>query len=132
MSGGLFAILEKIKTKPGMYIGKASVNDLFMFLVGYKIARKELGIELTEEEADFCDNFHGFVERRYKLHTSNYWAKIIMLYCHHEKDGFENFFKLLEDFKGRYKSLERDELDEMDFEDNKQTLEEVICSKSSS
>lgn len=68
----------------------------------------------------------------FAMHTSNSWAKIIMLYCHHEKDGFENFFKLLEDFKGRDKSLERDELDEMAFEDNKQTLEEVICSKSSS
>lgn len=36
---GMFEILEKIRTKPGMYIGRASVNDFFMFLVGYKTAR---------------------------------------------------------------------------------------------
>ena len=126
MSSGLFTILEKIKAKPGMYIGRSSVSDLFMFLVGYKTARKELGIELTEEEADFYENFHGFVEKRYKLHTSNSWGKIIMLYCHSEKDGFENFFKLLDEFKGRDQSLETDGFDEMTSKNNTQTLEEVI------
>ena len=35
--GGLFEILAKIKTKPGMYIGHSSVSDLFFFLAGYKI-----------------------------------------------------------------------------------------------
>lgn len=104
--GGLFEILGKIKARPGMYIGKPSVNDLFMFLVGYKTARRELGIESTEEEIEFYDEFHNFVERRYKLRTSNSWAKIIMLYCHDEKDGFERFFNLLDEFKQRDKSLD--------------------------
>lgn len=36
---GLFEVLAKIKTKPGMYIGHSSVSDLFIFLAGYKIAR---------------------------------------------------------------------------------------------
>jgi hypothetical protein len=104
--GGLFEILGKIKARPGIYIGKPSVNELFMFLVGYKTARRELGIESTEEEIDFYQNFHDFVERRYKVRTSNSWAKIIMLYCHDEKDGFERFFNLLDEFKQRDKSLD--------------------------
>ena len=104
--GGLFEILGKIKARPGMYIGKPSVSDLFMFLVGYKTARRELGIESTEEEIDFYQKFHDFVERRYKVRTSNSWAKIIMLYCHDEKDGFERFFNLLDEFKQRDKSLD--------------------------
>jgi DNA gyrase/topoisomerase IV subunit B len=54
MSVGLYEILEKIRVRPGMYIGKASVTVLFDFLVGYKTARRELGIELTDEDADFC------------------------------------------------------------------------------
>lgn len=113
MGSGLFQILDKIKVKPGMYIGRASVSELFIFLVGYKTARRELGIELSEAEADFCNNFHDFVEKRYKLHTSNSWAKIIMLYCHDEKDGFDDFFKLLDEFKQRDKSLDKDWFDEI-------------------
>ncbi len=41
----LFEVLQKIHSKPGMYIGHASVSDLFMFLVGYKTALRELKIE---------------------------------------------------------------------------------------
>lgn len=93
IQGGLFEILAKIKARPGMYIGKLSVSDLFMFLVGYKTARRELGVESTEAEIDFYQNFHSFVERKYKVQTSNFCPKIIMLYCHEEKDGFEKFFK---------------------------------------
>jgi hypothetical protein len=104
--GGLFEILGKIKARPGMYIGKPSVSDLFMFLVGYKTARRELGIQSTEEEIDFYDEFHNFIETRYKVRTSNSWAKIIMLYCHDEKDGFERFFNLLDEFKQRDKNLD--------------------------
>ena len=30
---GVFEILEKVKSKPGMYIGRPAVSDLFMFLL---------------------------------------------------------------------------------------------------
>jgi hypothetical protein len=43
----LYEVLDKIKERPGMYIGRSSVSDLFMFLVGYGFARNELKIELT-------------------------------------------------------------------------------------
>lgn len=99
LKGGLFNILAKIKAKPGLYIGRPSVSDLFMFLVGYKTARRELGIEAMAEETIFFQDFHQFVERKYNLHTSNSWAKIILLYCPDEKDGFERFFHLLEEFQ---------------------------------
>jgi hypothetical protein len=95
----LFETLDQIQQQPGLYIGKASVSDLFMFLVGYKFARKQLGIELTDTERHFYQNFHGFVEMRYNVKTSNSWAKIIMLYSPDEKTGFETFFKLLKQFK---------------------------------
>jgi hypothetical protein len=99
VKGGLFEILSKIKAKPGLYIGRPSLSDLFMFLVGYKTARRELGIELTAEEIRFYQEFHQFVEKKYNLHTSNAWAKIILLYCPDEKQGFERFFQLLEEFQ---------------------------------
>ena len=103
---GLHEVLQKIQDKPGMYIGKPSVSDLFMFVVGYEFARGELGIESTGWEDDFHENFQTWLQIRYQVRTSNSWAKIIMLYCHDEKAGFEKFFKLLDEFKQRDKSLD--------------------------
>ena len=99
VKGGLFEILAKIKARPGLYIGRPSLSDLFMFLAGYKTARRELGIEPTVEEMRFYQEFHQFVENKYNLHTSNAWAKIILLYCPDEKQGFERFFQLLGEFQ---------------------------------
>ena len=64
VKGGLFEILSKIKARPGLYIGRPSLSDLFMFLVGYKTARRELGIEPTAEEIRFYQEFHQFVENK--------------------------------------------------------------------
>jgi hypothetical protein len=102
----MFEILAKIKTRPGMYIGSASVSDLFMFLVGYKTARRELGVELSEEEKDFAEHFHDWVQQRFNVRTNNSWAKIILLFTRDEKDGFDCFYKLLDEFKQRDQSLD--------------------------
>ena len=59
--GGLHEVLQKIRNKPGMYIGKPSVSDLFMFVVGYEFARGDLGIESTEWEDDFHENFQTWL-----------------------------------------------------------------------
>ncbi len=42
---GVYEILSKIREKPGMYIGRPSVSDLFMFLVGYECRSSELEID---------------------------------------------------------------------------------------
>jgi hypothetical protein len=86
-----------------MYIGKASISNLFMFLEGYETARDELGIEPTEAEMDFYENFHDFLQKRYKLRTSNSWANIILLHCGDEKEAFASFFKHLDEFTSRDK-----------------------------
>jgi hypothetical protein len=98
-NSGLFEILAKIKTKPGMYIGYSSVSDLFIFLAGYKVARRELGVNPTERELVFYEGFHEFVQNSYQVHSSKSWAKIIMLYCSDERQGFDRFFELLEKFE---------------------------------
>jgi hypothetical protein len=105
--GGLFEILAKIKSKPGMYIGHPSVSDLFVFLTGYKTARRELGIEPTDRELIFYESFHDFIRNHYQIHSSNSWAKIIMLNCPDENQGFDRFFELLAEFEARSKNLQQ-------------------------
>ena len=105
-NSGLFEILTKIKTKPGMYLSHSSVSDLFVFLAGYKMARRELGASPTERELVFYEGFHEFVQNCYQIHSSKSWAKIIMLYCADERQGFDRFFELLEKFETSSKHSE--------------------------
>ena len=117
--GGLFEILAKIKARPGMYIGHPSLSDLFIFLAGYKTARRELGIKPTERELEFYDKFHEFVQNHYQIHSSNSWAKIISFYCPGESQGFvgvaslkeTRFFELLAEFETRSKNFQQPQND---------------------
>jgi hypothetical protein len=102
-AGGLFEILQKIRVRPGMYIGKPSVSDLFMFLVGYKTARRELGIELTEQEEEFCSEFQPWLQQKFQVPTVRSWAQIILMNTTNEAEGFASFFQLLDEFLNRKK-----------------------------
>ncbi len=95
---GVFEVLEKIRNSPGMYLGRPSVSDLFLFLVGYEFARSELGIELNEAEQKFFNEFQPWLQKKMNVPTVTSWAKLIMLSCHDEETGFEQFFKLLDQF----------------------------------
>ncbi|MEC4818994.1 MAG: hypothetical protein SAK29_37830 [Scytonema sp. PMC 1069.18] len=107
---GVYEILAKIQAKPGMYIGRPSVSDLFMFLVGYECSRSELGIENTEDEEDFYGEFQPWLQKKLGITTVSSWSKMIMLYCHDERAGFEKFFHLLDEFKQRNQNFNENEV----------------------
>ncbi|NET60819.1 MAG: hypothetical protein F6K47_33205, partial [Symploca sp. SIO2E6] len=104
----LFKLLEKIKTKPGLYIGSASITHLRMFILGYCFARSEMGITNTEAESDFYKNFQPWLQNRLSIRTVNGWDKIILLTCIDEKAAFDYFFQLLDEF------LQRDQSQDLD------------------
>jgi hypothetical protein len=97
----LFEVLEKIQKSPGIYLGRPSVSDLFMFLTGYEFAHSEQGIELTDAEESFWEEFQPWLQNKLGIACMTSWAKLIMLSCHNEKAGFELFFRLLDEFKHR-------------------------------
>ena len=49
----LYKLLQNIKKRPAMYIGKNSIFNLQAFLDGYYFARREIGIPLTAKETEF-------------------------------------------------------------------------------
>lgn len=101
---GLFTLLEKIKAKPGLYIGIPSITNLRMFLLGYCFARSQMGIVNTDSERDFYKNFQPWIQIRLSVQTVNSWDKIILLKCVDEKAAFSYFFQLLEEFCQRDKN----------------------------
>lgn len=94
----LYDLLNKIREKPGMYLGYPSVSNLFMFLCGYNQSHADLDIPLTEQEEEFQE-FQPWLQKRFNLSTSASWARIIMLYTTNEETGFSMFFELLEEFR---------------------------------
>ncbi|MBD2777194.1 hypothetical protein [Iningainema tapete] len=116
---GLYQILQKIKDEPEIYIEQPSLSILRMFLVGYEFAQSELDIDTTDLELDFHENFHSWIEKKHNLRTSNSWANIIMPYTINEREGFQSFFKLLDEFLQRDKELEK----KLEAEKVKQTIE---------
>ncbi len=94
----LFKVLDKLKKAPGMYLGRPSVSDLFMFLVGYEFARTEMGQNLTPKEEYFYENFQPWLQEKLGVQSVTSWGKLIMLSCHDEKAGFDKFFQLLDEF----------------------------------
>lgn len=106
----LFELLDKIKTKPGLYLGTASITNLRMFILGYRFARSELKMTNTETESDFYKHFQPWLQNHLSIRTVNGWDKIILLTCIDEKAAFDYFFQLLDEFIQRDKSQDIDPL----------------------
>jgi len=98
---GLFELLYKVEKNSGMYLGRQSVSDLFMFLAGYEFARSQINEKLTQKEEDFYDEFQPWLQQKLGVRSVTSWSKLIMLSCHDEKTGFEIFFKILREFQVR-------------------------------
>jgi hypothetical protein len=118
----LFLLLNKIKVKPGLYIGTASITNLRMFLLGYRFAKSEMGMASTNAESDFYKNFQPWLQTRLSVRTVNSWDKIILLKCVDDKAAFNYFFQLLDEFCQRDKNQD---IDPILPEDNSTTREQV-------
>ena len=104
----LFDLLEKIKTKPGLYLGTASITSLRTFILGYCFARSELSIANTEAESDFYKNFQPWLQNRLSIRTVNGWDKLLLLTSIDEKAAFTFFFQLLDEFQQRDRNKDID------------------------
>lgn len=74
---GLFELLQKIEKNSGMYLGRQSVSDLFMFLAGYEFARSQINGELTPEEEDFYNEFQPWLQQKLGIRSVTSWAKLM-------------------------------------------------------
>lgn len=92
----------KIKEKPGVYIGKPSLERLKAFLDGYLICLWERGEVDTKYPHPLDGLFDEYIHQRYKLNTDHNWADIIQFYSITEKQGFELFYEHLDEFLLKY------------------------------
>jgi hypothetical protein len=93
----LYNLLQRIKQRPGMYLGRCSITRLRSLLDGYGMARMELGLPRTDQESKF-DGFQEWIQKKYNITSSHGWDSIILFYSADEKDALNNFFELFEKF----------------------------------
>jgi hypothetical protein len=96
-------LLQKIRERPGMYLGRPAVNNLYMFLAGYCYARKDDG----RDDYEFLAGFGDWVRDRYEVTSSQGWAQIIEFYSASEEGGMALFWQLLDQYLAKQKSARR-------------------------
>ena len=102
---GFYALLQKIKKRPAMYLGRHSIFSLQAFLDGYYFARRELGVPLTEQEAEFQE-FLQWIRQKFQVETGQLWASILLFHSADERSAVERFFSLFDEFINREKVRE--------------------------
>lgn len=95
-----YDLLQKIKKRPAMYLGRNSIFSLQAFLDGYYFARRELGLPLTAQESEFQE-FLQWIRIRFNVETGQLWASILLFQCADERSAVERFFSLFEEFLNR-------------------------------
>ena len=89
----LFTTLDKIKQSPGLYIGRPSVSNLFMFLIGYKISPHRTRPSLQRSRRSrFSTKTFNLGYRKSSAASPAAGKAPIMLSCHDEKAEFSEFF----------------------------------------
>jgi hypothetical protein len=101
--GAILDMIQKIRQRPGIYLGRPTVNNLYMFLAGYAFARKDTESGDYEELACFGD----WVQRRFKITSSQGWARIIEFFSANEADEMALFGKLFDEYLAQQKSARR-------------------------
>ena len=68
-------LINNLKSRPGMYLGERSIDNLRSFLEGWMIARSP-----NRGDSEFMMGFQKWIQNRYDIHTSQSWASIIAFY----------------------------------------------------
>jgi len=101
----LYEMLNRIKKRPAMYLGKHSIFSLQAFLAGYNGAKREMGLSPTEQEKEF-EYFLNWIRKRFNIETNQSWASIILFYSADENKALDTFFELFDEFLAQRKNLE--------------------------
>jgi hypothetical protein len=83
-----------------MYLGTKSITHLRTLLIGYELARSDMGLPKTEQEQEF-NCFQEWIQKKFKDESTHSWASIILLNSEDEGKALERFFELLEEFQNR-------------------------------
>lgn len=95
----IYELIQRIRSRPSMYLGKPYITRFKAFLDGYIGARNDLGFALNEQE-ETLNKFQEWIQSRFKITSSHSWAEIILFYSGDVRDALDKFFELFDKFLG--------------------------------
>lgn len=98
MPDTFFGLLDVIRERPGMYLGRKSVELLQVLLLGIKLGRAQVGLPPLPDH-DEWHRFDDFVCDKYRWHDVGGWAAKIAYYYRDDARALEEFFKLVDEFR---------------------------------
>ncbi len=93
-----YKILDSIRQRPVMYLGRKSLRDFDAWLSGFRFAVEQTSLKDDVEWIEFQD-FDEFVQDQYDWHDVGGWAGKITYYLRDEGAGLDEFFRLLDEFR---------------------------------
>ena len=93
-----YETLEKLRKKPGLFIGKKDIKRLRDLISGYCCAIYDISKDdIADDGLSF--RFQRFIEEKTGIsHPSMHWSKIISIGRTNE-EAFDEFFRLLDEYK---------------------------------
>lgn len=100
-----WALLEKIRARPAMYLGEKDLPRLKSLLDGYCLREMEREPDCVQNNG-FWDGFCRYVEDYYHVTTSQGWCRIIEFYSTSRADAFDKFFRRYDEYLAAYRAGE--------------------------
>lgn len=101
---GTFELIERIRERPGMWLGRKSISLLNVFLSGYRAAEMDYNIR-TEQRQQLLPLNWWFMHEFSKIKCNEYestagWCNIILNHCGgDEKAALDKFYEFFDEFK---------------------------------
>lgn len=94
-------LIEYVEQRPLMYLREKSLIQLDVFLGGYQVAASEYGIKDDFLKIDLV----CFLNRKYNLKEDSWYNLVNLIAIKENKNSFDVFFKLINDFKKEIEKL---------------------------
>lgn len=99
----LYKRLSEMRERPGMYLGKKSLELLDAYINGYLDHQYELE---SNFRSDFLD-FGPFVRRYFNVEEEFHWLRIIAYHSSSDETAIDLFYELLDKFLIEKQDIEK-------------------------
>lgn len=91
----IYQKLQEIRMKPGMYLGRNSLELLKSYIDGYVAGHQEMKSNIN---LSFLSEFQRYIQDYYDVLSSHNWSSIIRFYSVDDRDALELFYFHLDEF----------------------------------
>jgi hypothetical protein len=97
----IYEWLDRIRKKPGLYLGESSITRLEAFLVGLRIGVEQATRQTLRDDHHFSGFREWVVQKLGHASSGAGWQDMILEKNASEKDALERFFTLLDEYRSQ-------------------------------